>query len=177
VFGRTSTQTIEQRLGRQLTTPCCSLPQSPPWGHTVICSVHCVCTLVMKIVNERLEHDKRSFQTVAIGLSNPLCKLCKVFLSLITKSHPKLTIVVSTNCHVPSRIVAGWRLPPLTPEDIIRGVQDHVKKSVEENIYRQQQEEHWDSESGAWHLRCSPGMAILAVRRPPGMHTSREQNN
>ena len=86
--------------------------------------------------------------TLEIGVSKSLCNLCKVFLGLVRKYYPNIRIMVSTH-H--GKNVAGWRLPPLTPPEISRGVEDHLNSYIGEISCKALRERRSDSEPRAFN--------------------------
>ncbi|KAF8423477.1 hypothetical protein BGX38DRAFT_1263890 [Terfezia claveryi] len=106
-----------------------SLPQPLSQQNTITRSVHCECTLITKIVNDLVQQGTSPFVTLEVGVSESLCNLCEVFMRSVKKRYPNITIIVSTH---PGKNVSGWRLPPLTPLEISREVEDHINSCIEE---------------------------------------------
>jgi hypothetical protein len=126
----------------------------------------------MKVVNDHVQQEKRSFMTVEIGLSNSRCRKCEDFLDWIQKSHPKLTIVVSTDFE---RVgVAGWRRSPLTRPDILRGAQEHAKGTVDDYSSPEKPAEYPVPPASAYPVSFGPIMAMLGIALP--RHTLAMQN-
>ena len=109
--------------------------------NAVTLSVHCECTLVIHAVNY-LAPRSESPMALEIGVSKSLCNLCLIFLGLVRKYYP-ITIIVSTH-H--GKNVAGWSLPPLTPPEISRGVEDHLNSYISEIRCKALRERRSDSE-------------------------------
>jgi len=106
-----------------------SIPKTLSRRNRVTRSVHCECTLVMKIVDDYVQQGTTPTGNLEVGVSKSLCNLCAVFLSLIHTSYPNITIMVSTN-H--GKNVAGWRLPLSVSAEVGRMLERHVQSSVEE---------------------------------------------
>ncbi|KAF8543187.1 hypothetical protein BDD12DRAFT_802283 [Trichophaea hybrida] len=104
-----------------------SFPQPLSELHTVIWSVHCEYTLVKMIVNDLNPQRTPSFILLYVGMTKSLCNLGTVFINLIKRWHPNLTIIVPTH-HFMN--VVGWTLPPLLPLEISRAVDDHIQSSI-----------------------------------------------
>ncbi|KAF8436194.1 hypothetical protein BGX38DRAFT_1274595 [Terfezia claveryi] len=120
-----------------------SLPQPLSQQNTITRSVHCECTLIMKIVDDLVQQGTSSLVTLEVGVSKSLCNLCEVFMGSVKKRYPNITIMVSTH-H--GKNVSGWRLPPLTPLEIRREVEDHINSCIEEIRCKATQERRSDSE-------------------------------
>ena len=143
-WGRHRNQDREPVLTEmELRTQFPSLPQPLSQRNTVTRSVHCECTLVINVVNYLVQQRKSFHMNLEVGVSKPLCNLCQVFLGLVRKYYPNITIMVSTH-H--GKNVAGWRLPPLTPLEISRGVEDHVNSYIGEIRCKALRERRLDSE-------------------------------
>ena len=128
--------------------------------------MHCECTLVIDAVNHLAQERKSSFMTLEIGLSKSLCNLCKVFLGLVRKYNPKITILVSTH-H--GKNVAGWRLPPLTPPEISRGVEEHLNSEISEIRYKALRQRCSDSVPRAFNSAygAAARKSFLKVNKDP----------
>lgn len=114
----------------ELRTQFPSLPRRLSPHNAVTRSVHCECTLVMKIVDDLLRSPaQHSFVTLEIGVSKSLCGLCEVFMGCIGQRFPNLKIVVSTRHY---KNVAGWRFPPSVPVEVSRAVEAHIHRSMTE---------------------------------------------
>lgn len=99
----------------------------------------------MKIVEDLIQQGTSPSATLEIGVSKPLCNLCEVFMGLVKKAYPNITIVVSTH-HGTGKNVPGWRLPPSTPAQISRVVEDHINSCIEEIRCKTTKERRADSE-------------------------------
>ncbi|KAF8540405.1 hypothetical protein BDD12DRAFT_880534 [Trichophaea hybrida] len=139
-----------------------SLPQPLSQRNTVNRSVHCGCTLVMKIVNDLVQAGTRAFMTLEVGVSKSLCHLCEVFMGLIKKWYPNITIMVSTH-H--GKNVAGWRLPPLIPREISQGVEDHIQSTIAEIRSKAIRERRSDSEPRVFDSAFGQEAAAAALGR------------
>jgi len=106
-----------------------SIPKTLSRRNRVTRSVHCECTLVMKIIDDYVQQGITPTGNLEVGVSKSLCNLCAVFLSLVHTSYPNITIMVSTN-H--GKNVAGWRLPLSVSAEVGRMLERHVQSSVEE---------------------------------------------
>ncbi|KAF8429345.1 hypothetical protein BGX38DRAFT_1278247 [Terfezia claveryi] len=120
-----------------------SLPQPLSQQNTITRNVHCECTLIMKIVDDLVQQGTSPFVTLEVGMSKSFCNLCKVFMGSVKKRYPNITIMVSTH-H--GKNVSGWRLPPLTPLEISREVEDHINSCIEEIRCKATRERRSDSE-------------------------------
>jgi len=120
-----------------------SLPQPLSQQNTITRSVHCECTLIMKIVDDLVQQGTSPLVTLEVGVSKSLCNLCEVFMGLVKKWYPNITIIVST---YHGKNVCGWRLPPLTPLEIRREVKDHINSCIEEIRCKATQERRSDLE-------------------------------
>ncbi|KAF8434721.1 hypothetical protein BGX38DRAFT_1145829 [Terfezia claveryi] len=120
-----------------------SLPQPLSQQNTITRSVHCECTLIMNIIDNLVQQGTSPFVILEVGVSKSLCNLCEVFMGSVKKWYPNITIIVSTH-H--GKNVSGWRLPPLTPLEISRDVEDHINSCIEEIRCKATQERRSDSE-------------------------------
>jgi len=70
--------------------------------------------------------------------------------------------------------VAGWRLPPLIPLEIGRGVEDHVQSSIEEIRSKAIRERRSDSEPYVFDTAFGQETAAVAMSQfnPLGFHGS-----
>lgn len=70
--------------------------------------------------------------------------------------------------------VAGWRLPPLIPLEISRGVEDHVQSSIEEIRSKAIRECRSDSEPYVFDTAFGQETAAVAMSQfnPLGFHGS-----
>ncbi|RPB18593.1 hypothetical protein L211DRAFT_843437 [Terfezia boudieri ATCC MYA-4762] len=138
-----------------------SLPQPLSQQNTITRSVHCECTLIMNIIDDLVQQGTSPFVTLEIGVSKSLCNLCEVFMGSVKKRYPNITIMVSTH-H--GKNVSGWRLPPLTPLEISREVEDHINSCIEEIRCKATQERRSDSEPRVVESAFGEEAADFALR-------------
>ncbi|RPB28679.1 hypothetical protein L211DRAFT_833665 [Terfezia boudieri ATCC MYA-4762] len=138
-----------------------SLPQPLSQKNTITRSVHCECTLIMKIVDDLVQQGTSPFVTLEVGVSKSLCNLCEVFMGSVKKRYPNITIIVSTH-H--GKNVSGWRLPPLTPLEISREVEDHINSCIEEIRCKATRERRSDSEHRVLESAYGGKTADFALR-------------
>jgi hypothetical protein len=107
-------------------------------------SVHCECTLLMHLVKGTLAKEENAGMHVHIGVLKSVCLLCGVFMDMIMRKYPQIHITVSSH-H--GKNVAGWRVPPSTPPNILVGIYDHINSTFAEIRYKAIRERRSESET------------------------------
>jgi hypothetical protein len=79
------------------------------------------------LIKGTLEKEENPGMHVQIGVSMSVCLLCGVFMELIMRQYPQIHITVSSH-H--GKNVAGWRVPPSTPPNILLGIHEHINSTI-----------------------------------------------